>query len=627
MSKKVARPARAASPPVSRQSPVSSKPSRRVRLVACTVALLPLLFPSQAISNLYPLFSSSLAQSTEATVHFYAILAVVFVGQRLLVSRGSNWRLAWLIIGTWKIATEGIVRYGSERFLRLGLDRGVLVGRLLVEGVPQLALANWLVDQFECKERRLFLPSYFLPLGFGSFALLPRPDWLSTVTASLSTCHVLQAQGVLLVSIALFASHPSLHRLPRSSHRHVSSTHPVGPTALRLAIFAAVLAVAHLVAISSSHCPTSRFSLPLSKNTSSILASSHSTTGVIVVGEQEITGPHGKGGYRFRYLRADHSLLGGLWTGPSEIELRAKGKEVTEVEVVRRAESIYSTFILQELVRLVKTPDALPRSSPEQGLIIGLGAGLVARALDAHKVNLTICEIDPIVYDYAKRYFAVPEPAEAVLRDARAWLQATKDGKLFDYVVHDVFTGGAVPAALFTVEFWDLLKTRLHHSAVLAVNFAGSLSSPASRLILSTLVYSFPHCRAFGDNPTRRGADPATKVDESTVQNLVVFCSPSWFGKIEFRSPVESDFLEYPSRQGRRTVFENFERQEVQLDRFKVVRPEEQGGDSDWAAQQRERWILTDQSTGRLEREQLEATREHWKAMEQVLPIETWATW
>lgn len=52
----------------------------------------------------------------------------------------------------------------------------------------------------------------------------------------------------------------------------------------------------------------------------------------------------------------------------------------------------------------------------------GLGAGLIARALDQHRVNLTICEIDPAVYQYGREYFGVAEPAEVVLQDAKTWL-------------------------------------------------------------------------------------------------------------------------------------------------------------------------------------------------------------
>jgi len=62
---------------------------------------------------------------------------------------------------------------------------------------------------------------------------------------------------------------------------------------------------------------------------------------MISVGEHTIAAPNGAEGYRFRYLRADHSLLGGLWTGVSEMELKRMRSEVTEEEVVQRAESIY----------------------------------------------------------------------------------------------------------------------------------------------------------------------------------------------------------------------------------------------------------------------------------------------
>ena len=64
-----------------------------------------------------------------------------------------------------------------------------------------------------------------------------------------------------------------------------------------------------------------------------LLARADSCTGVIVVAEdikQE-----------FRYLRADHSLLGGVWVGS-----KAFGNKI--------GDSIYTAFVLQEAVRLAK---------------------------------------------------------------------------------------------------------------------------------------------------------------------------------------------------------------------------------------------------------------------------------
>jgi spermidine synthase len=53
-------------------------------------------------------------------------------------------------------------------------------------------------------------------------------------------------------------------------------------------------------------------------------------------------------------------------------------------------------------------------------LIIGLGAGLSARALHAHGYNTTINEIDPVVYEFARKFFGVPEARGGTfLEDAR----------------------------------------------------------------------------------------------------------------------------------------------------------------------------------------------------------------
>ncbi|GAA5948651.1 hypothetical protein JCM3765_004958 [Sporobolomyces pararoseus] len=611
------------SPPASRR-PVTSpkKPSLSLKLLACAISISPFLFARSATELLYPLFSAAPTHSLATSLTLYSTLIGLFLVQRVLIKRTWSWRTYWLVIGMWKILSEGLVRWFGENLLNLGLEKGVFVGRFLLEGVPQLALSNWVKDSIDCKERVKFIPTWLIPSSWLLSLLVKNLNSVPSILAAIPTCYILQLQGVFLIFMALFATHHSLNKVPRSPYR----PHPVSrPLSARILLFALAIGLAHSVATSSTHCPTSLRLVPLPKSSSHILASKKSSTGVIVVGEQEIPGPNGAEGYRFRYLRADHSLLGGLWTGVSEMELKRMRSEVTEDEVVKRAESIYSTFILQELIRLVETPEDLPHQTPEQGLVIGLGAGLIARALDQHQVNLTICEIDPVVYQFARKYFAVPEPSEVVLRDAKAWLEeGAGGGKVFDYIVHDVFTGGQVPASLFTVEFWSTLRQRLHHSGILAVNFAGSLSSPASKLVLTTLVDSFPHCRAFEDNPS--SGSNSTVGDDTVFKNLVIFCSPSWYSPIRFRAPIPDDFLPYPSPQIRKKVFADYESQEVSLDRFKLVKEDEEEGSSR-LFQEKRQWVLTDKNSKKLEKLQLEGTKEHWRAMEKVLPRETWASW
>jgi hypothetical protein len=81
------------------------------------------------------------------------------------------------------------------------------------------------------------------------------------------------------------------------------------------------------------------------------LARQESVTGMLTVVENSAAG--------YRVLKCDHSLLGGLWTGIKRRELEAKGeKEDIEVRSIYEAESVYTTFYLQEVARLVERPDS-----------------------------------------------------------------------------------------------------------------------------------------------------------------------------------------------------------------------------------------------------------------------------
>ena len=195
-----------------------------------------------------------------------------------------------------------------------------------------------------------------------------------------------------------------------------------------------LLVILVLCFLSSPFQPSNTVSIP----THHLLASRPGVTGRITVGEFQAKGQW------LRYLRADHSLLGGLWVGPSRdiIIEEMKAAEVSlwddidEKAVIERSESVYSTFVLQEIARLVTGP---PKSTQrqEKALIIGLGAGIAARAYDAHKINTTVVEIDPVVYDFAEEYFAVDVPRGGVyLEDARKFVERTREK--FDYVLHDV---------------------------------------------------------------------------------------------------------------------------------------------------------------------------------------------
>ena len=86
-----------------------------------------------------------------------------------------------------------------------------------------------------------------------------------------------------------------------------------------------------------------------------ILFSEDSVTGVVIVGEllapeAEVADPTNI--HSIRYLRASHSLLGGVWIGSSVASLDGVPSR-TDQAGTPLGDSIYTTFVLQEAARLV----------------------------------------------------------------------------------------------------------------------------------------------------------------------------------------------------------------------------------------------------------------------------------
>lgn len=101
----------------------------------------------------------------------------------------------------------------------------------------------------------------------------------------------------------------------------------------------------------------------------------------------------------------------------------------------------------------------------------GLGIGTTPSALVSHGIDTTVVEIDPVVYEFAQKYFELRENNPAVVEDAVKYTAraANETKEVYDYIVHDVFTGGAEPVDLFTLEFFQNLYTLLKPDGVVAI--------------------------------------------------------------------------------------------------------------------------------------------------------------
>ena len=101
----------------------------------------------------------------------------------------------------------------------------------------------------------------------------------------------------------------------------------------------------------------------------------------------------------------------------------------------------------------------------------GLGIGISQAAFIRHGIRTTIIEIDPIVHKFAVNYFSLPFNHTAILNDAITTVEDMQrlHAERYDYIIHDVFTGGAEPVELFTKEFLTGLSNLLSLEGTIAI--------------------------------------------------------------------------------------------------------------------------------------------------------------
>lgn len=292
----------------------------------------------------------------------------------------------------------------------------------------------------------------------------------------------------------------------------------------------------------------------------------------------------------FRVMRCDHSLLGGEWTNFAK-------------PIV--AEPIYSIFTMLENVRLVEVEGQVP-DKKARALNIGLGIGTTPGALIAHGIDTTIVEIDPVVYDFAVKYFNLNKKHTAVMEDAVKYTaRATKDEhERFDYIIHDVFTGGAEPIPLFTLEFLQSLHTLLKPNGVIAINYAGDFMLPPLSTVARTVRSVFPSCRIFRESEAP--SEDTKFLEGRDFDNVVIFCRKT-NDKITFRNAVVGDFLQSRARE----VY-MYPRYEVFDSAF--LTGEDVG-------------IVSVNDTEKLANWHPQTGLGHWAVMRTVVPKEIWENW
>ncbi|KUJ20509.1 spermine/spermidine synthase [Mollisia scopiformis] len=342
-------------------------------------------------------------------------------------------------------------------------------------------------------------------------------------------------------------------------------------------------------ALFNVHVPTpfatSSLNATMAKNGWSLLERQESLTGYISILESSKNG--------FRVMRCDHSLLGGEWL------TKASGSPM--------AEPIYGVFVMLEAVRLVQIKDPVP-DNQASAFVVGLGIGTTPAAFMQHGIKTTIVEIDPVVHEFATKYFALPKHHTPVIADAVSYAsEVAKSGAQYDYVVHDVFTGGAEPVDLFTLEFLQDLNTILKPGGVIAINYAGDLLLPSARIIVNTIKTVFPTCRIFRESAAPSAA--TIEADGRDFTNMVIFCTnAATSDQVTFLKPTERDFL----GSGARKMY---------------LLPKYEVEESVFEMQEGDGGVLLRNATERFRGWQEKSALGHWAVMRTVLPKEIWEDW
>ncbi|NTU98674.1 fused MFS/spermidine synthase [Candidatus Falkowbacteria bacterium] len=164
-------------------------------------------------------------------------------------------------------------------------------------------------------------------------------------------------------------------------------------------------------------------------------------------------------------------------------------------------------------------------------LVIGGGVYSIPKVLlqELPDVRVDVSEIEPSLYDLAKKYFNVVESDRLVnyTDDGRRLLNDTD--KKYDMIFSDVYYSlFSVPAHFTTKEFFDIAKSRLSQDGVFVANLIGDLSRQDESLIMSeikTFQTVFPNSYFFA----------VEKPDKIDSQNII-FVGWNSDKRIDFKS-------------------------------------------------------------------------------------------
>ena len=135
----------------------------------------------------------------------------------------------------------------------------------------------------------------------------------------------------------------------------------------------------------------------------------------------------------------------------------------------------------------------------KRALILGLGAGTVAKRLQATGTGVTVVDINTDILTAARDHFGFDgNQIEVEIEDARTFVRACKNG--YDVVIVDLFLGDNVPDYLLTRQFFTDVRRCVRPGGAMVMNaFFDDTDNAPNRRLLATIGAAFANVFVFGD--------------------------------------------------------------------------------------------------------------------------------
>jgi predicted O-methyltransferase YrrM len=177
-----------------------------------------------------------------------------------------------------------------------------------------------------------------------------------------------------------------------------------------------------------------------------------------------------------RVLEFSEGLLGQVLV--ADVFVNGKGQPINDrmLFVNRMGQTVMNNQTGNSQYLYITFASAAASVLPEgsKALLLGLGGGSMANALDNLKFEVDAVELDPRIAKVAQNYFGLSKGINVVVDDARHYLETTE--KKYDLVFFDVFKGDVLPGQVLSKEAFERANALLNPGGLMIVNLNGFIT-------------------------------------------------------------------------------------------------------------------------------------------------------